>query len=99
MRGGLVSDPVGAAYAVTCQTCKVQVWQGDIPPADGQVLVTAYADSVPGTACPSKVDPCPNKSAAVAAAVATEKRTRPAAILARIASIEAKIGIVPPPAA
>jgi hypothetical protein len=29
------------------------------------VLLTAYADSAPGTACPSKVDGCPHKTAAV----------------------------------
>jgi hypothetical protein len=84
-------SPVGTAYAVNCYTCRVNVWQGDIAPADGQVLLSAFADSVTGTACPSKVDPCPNKTLAVAAA----KKTLPAAVLARIAAIEAKIGILP----
>jgi hypothetical protein len=36
-------------------------------PASTQVLLTAYADSAPGTACPSKVGPCPRKAAAIAA--------------------------------
>ena len=65
MRGAPVAE-VGTACAVTCQTCAVQVWQGDIPPDDGQVLLSAYADSAPGTVCPSKVEGCPNKTAAVA---------------------------------
>jgi hypothetical protein len=57
----------GTAYAVTCQTCHVNVWKGDqLVEQDGQVLLSAYADSVPGTACPSKVADCPHKAAAVA---------------------------------
>jgi hypothetical protein len=58
--------PVGTAFAVNCYTCLVNIWQGDIAPDDGQTLLTAYADSTPGTVCPSKVDGCPHKTAAVA---------------------------------
>ena len=83
--------PVGTAMAVICHTCAVNVWQGDVAQGDGQVLLSAFADSVTGTACPSKVDPCPNKTVAVAAA----KKTLPAAVLARIAAIEAKVGMLP----
>lgn len=78
-------------YAVVCRTCFHNVYEADTPPVDGQVLLTAYADSVPGTACPTPVDPCPHKSAAIA----VERRQRPAAILARLAVIEAKLGITP----
>ncbi len=52
--------------AVVCRTCLVAVWQGNVSPDDGQVLLTAYADSAPGTVCPSKVDGCPHKAAEVA---------------------------------
>lgn len=83
--------PVGTAYAVNCYTCHVNVWQGDVITADGQVLISAFADSTPGTACPSKVDPCPNKTAAVTSA----RKATPTALLARIAAIEAKLGIQP----
>jgi hypothetical protein len=55
-------------YAVMCYTCHVVVWKGDSPLADGQAELTRYAESTPGTACPSKVDPCPHKTAALAAA-------------------------------
>ena len=68
--GGAVSRPapeVPISAAVICRICHVAVWQGNDPvEPDGQVLLTAYADSVPGTACPSKVDGCPHKHAAVA---------------------------------
>lgn len=77
--------------AVICHTCAVNVWQGDVAQGDGQVLLSAFADSVTGTACPSKIDPCPNKSTAVTAA----KKVLPDALLARIAAIEAKLGILP----
>lgn len=53
-------------YAVTCYTCRTKIWEGDEPPADGQVLLTEYADKTPGTECPSKVADCPHKTAAVA---------------------------------
>lgn len=56
-----------SAYAVNCYTCRVNVWQGDeLVEQDGQVLLTAYADSVAGTVCPSRVDGCPHKTAVVA---------------------------------
>jgi hypothetical protein len=64
-----VTSPIGTQCAVTCQVCAVKVWQGDIPPSDGQVLLTAYAESKQGTACPSGRVDCPNKTAAIAAQV------------------------------
>lgn len=86
-----MTEPVGTAYAVTCQTCAVQVWQGDIPPTDGQVLLTAFADSVPGAACPSKVANCPNKSAAIAARPAPLTAADLADVKKRLDKIEAKV--------
>lgn len=53
-----MSKPIkdeGTSFAVICHTCGVNVWQGNDPPADGQVLLTAFADSMPRPACPSKV--------------------------------------------
>jgi hypothetical protein len=82
-----VTEPVGKPYAVTCQACLVKVWEGDVPPADGQVLLTNYAESTPGNACPSKVAGCPNKTAAVV----DTKQWQPAKILARLAALEAKV--------
>lgn len=77
-------------YAVVCRTCAHNVYEGNTPPADGQALLTQYADSVTGTACPTPFDPCPHKSAAIAA----ERKRTIAAILARLAVIETKLGIV-----
>lgn len=80
-------------YAVTCRTCYVTVWEGDTAPADGQLLLTEYAESSAGTACPSKVDPCPHKNAAID----QQGKRRPATIgdletlKARLAALEAKV--------
>jgi hypothetical protein len=91
-----VTNPVGTACAVNCYTCHVNVWQGDVSPADGQVLLTAYADSAAGAACPSKVDPCPNKTAEVAKRLdrvpAVVGDLKP--LLARLAAIEAKVKVM-----
>ena len=76
-----------STYAVICRTCLRNVYEGDTQPADGQVLLTAYADSKAGTACPSGVSSCPNKTSAVNAA---KQQTIPA-LLARIAALEAKV--------
>jgi hypothetical protein len=69
----------------------VTVWQGNTPQGDGQVVLTAYADSVPGTACPSKIDPCPNKAAAIAARTPPVTAADLAAIKTRLDKIEAKV--------
>jgi hypothetical protein len=53
--------------------------------------MTTYADSVPGTACPSKIDPCPNKSAVVNARPAQVTAADIIAIKARLDKIEAKV--------
>lgn len=74
-------------YAVTCRTCNKNVWQGNVAPADGQTVLTQFAESVAGTACPSGVNPCPNKPAALAAA----RQQAVPALLARIAALEAKV--------
>ncbi len=80
--------------AVVCRTCLVAVWQGNEPvEPDGQVLLTAYADSAPGRECPSKVTDCPHKTAAVEAA----KKRRPATLgdletlRAQLTALEAKV--------
>lgn len=85
---------VAPAYAVTCYTCFVKIWEGDTPPIDGQVALTTYADSTPGTACPSKIANCPNKTAVVADITQKQAVTRrDLAVL--VAKIEAKIGKLP----
>lgn len=62
-----MSNPIkdeSTSFAVICHTCGVNVWQGnELVEQDGQVLLTAFADSVPGPACPSKVNLCPHKAA------------------------------------
>lgn len=35
----------GPAYAVTCYTCQTKVWEGDTPPANGQTLLTTWANA------------------------------------------------------
>jgi hypothetical protein len=75
------------AYSVTCRTCAKNVYEADDPPADGQTLLTAFADSVPGTTCPSGVATCPHKTVAVN----TGRQQTIAAILIRLAAIEAKV--------
>ncbi|MGH8573235.1 MAG: hypothetical protein ACREX8_11770 [Gammaproteobacteria bacterium] len=92
-----MSDPVrdpGTSYAVICHTCGVNVWQGDeLLEEDGQVLLTVFAESVSGTGCPSKVDSCPHKTAALENA----QLSRPVrlaeleALRARLATVEAKL--------
>lgn len=81
-----------STYAVVCRTCSKNVYEGDTQPADGQTLLTQYAQSTTGTTCPSGVATCPNKTAAINAT----KQQLPPAILARLAAIEAKLGITPP---
>lgn len=78
-------------YAVVCRVCSKNLYEGDTQPADGQVLLTQYADSVPGSACPSGVATCPNKTSAVNAA---KQQTIPA-LMARIAALEAKVNAKP----
>lgn len=69
--------PEPSAYAVACRTCQVTVWQGnELVETDGQVLLTAYADSTPGPRCPSGVAACPHTTAAVA----DRARSRPATV-------------------
>lgn len=64
--------------AVTCYTCSTQVWQGAEPvETDGQALLTAYADSTPGPACPSGRIGCPHKAAAIALALEEAAKRRP----------------------
>lgn len=57
-------DSLAPTHAVTCYTCLIKVWEGVDPPADGQIVLTEYADSTPGPECPSKVANCPHKTAA-----------------------------------
>lgn len=74
-------------YAVICRTCSKNVYEGDTQPADGQVLLSQYADSTPGVKCPSGVTDCPNKTSAVN----TAKQQAIPALVARIAALEAKV--------
>lgn len=37
-------EPPAPAHAVTCYTCHQKVWEGDDPPADGQKILTKWAD-------------------------------------------------------
>lgn len=78
-------------YAVVCRTCQHNVYEGDTQPADGQVLLTTYADSAAGSACPSGVASCPHKTTAINAA----KQQAIPALLARIAALEAKVNAKP----
>lgn len=80
-----------ADYAVVCRTCLRVVYEGNTQPADGQALLSQYADSTPGATCPSGVSACPNKTAAVNQA----RQQSPAAILARLAALEAKAALKP----
>jgi hypothetical protein len=73
-------------YAVICRTCGRNVYEGNTSPEDGQVYLTAYADSVAGSACPSGRADCPHKSAAITKA----KDQTTAALLARVEKLEAK---------
>jgi hypothetical protein len=78
-------------FAIICRTCLVTVWQGNTPQGDGQVVLTAYADSVPGTVCPSKVDPCPNRAAALAARPVPVTAADLVDVKKRLDKIEAKV--------
>jgi len=84
---------LGPAYAVTCHTCYRKIWEGDIAPADGQPILTAYAEQAAGTACPSKVDPCPHKTAEVAKRALAVPATLGdlATIKTRLSAVEAKV--------
>lgn len=75
------------AYSVTCRTCAKNVYEADSSPADGQALLTQYADSTSGTSCPSGVPNCPHKTTAIN----TGRQQTIAAILTRLAAIEAKV--------
>jgi hypothetical protein len=55
------------------------------------VLLSAFADSATGTACFSKVDPCPNKSAAIAARPVPVTAADLADVKKRLDKIEAKV--------
>lgn len=81
-------------YSVNCMTCHVNVYEGDTQPKDGQPLLTTFAESVPGTACPSKVDPCPNKSAVINQAPQRAAVTK-GDLASLVARIEAKVGKLP----
>jgi hypothetical protein len=84
-------DP-GTSMAVICHTCGFTVWRGNaLVEQDGQTLLTAYADSVAGTVCPSKVDPCPNKSPAIAARPVPVTAADLAGVKKRLDAIEAKV--------
>jgi hypothetical protein len=85
-------DQVVPAFSVTCRTCYRMMWQGDVAPADGQTLLTAYADSTQGTVCPSGVDGCPHKAAAIAAAKLLQPVTLAdlTAVKGRLDKLEAK---------
>lgn len=75
------------AYAVTCFTCGDKIMEGDLPPDDGQALLTNHAEAK----C-QRAD-CPHKTAAVAAAA----QYRPATlgdintIRGRLDKLEAKV--------
>jgi hypothetical protein len=77
---------VAYACSVSCQTCGAGVWQGNDPPADGQPLLTEYAD----LEC-RRAD-CPHRTATRQAAelnkVATQRDL--AALGARIDKLEAR---------
>jgi hypothetical protein len=79
-------------YAVICRTCLVVVWQGNVAPDDGQPLLTAHAESVPGPACPSKVATCPHKTAARAEAAKRKPATLKdiSDLQTRVAQLETK---------
>lgn len=74
-------------FAVICRTCTRNVYEGDTAPDDGQTLLTAFAESVPGTTCPSGIATCPHKTAAINAG----RQQTISAILTRLAAIEAKV--------
>lgn len=73
-------------YAVVCRTCFKNVHEGDTSPEDGQVLLTAFADSIAGTACPSGRTDCPHKATAIVA----RAQTLPATV-ADIASVKGRL--------
>jgi hypothetical protein len=73
-------------YAVICRTCLHNVYEGDAQPADGQLLLTAFADSVTGTACPSGIATCPHKSAAL-----TARAQLAPATVADLAAVKARL--------
>lgn len=60
---------------------------------DGQVLLTAYADSVPGTVCPSKVQGCPHKTLTIQEAQSRKPVTRAelVEVKARLDRLEPKV--------
>ena len=74
-------------YAVICPTCHHSVYEADTPPDNGQVLLTQFAESTPGTTCPSGVPSCPNKTAALN----NRKQRNIDSILGRLTALEARI--------
>lgn len=62
-------DP-GAAHVVSCRKCAAIVYGADTPPADGQLLLTRYADPN------CKEADCPHKTVQIE----TQRKTRPATI-------------------
>lgn len=87
------SSEIPLDYAVNCYTCGQTIWQGNEPQGDGQVILTAYADSISGPACPSGISPCPHKAASLAVIAKLQAPTIKdlEAIAARLAKVEAKV--------
>jgi hypothetical protein len=72
-------------YAVTCYTCQIQVWKGDVIVAEnGQDLLTAYAD----TTC--KRADCPHTTTAIKAATERDPLVQIERLKARLTALEAK---------
>jgi hypothetical protein len=86
----------GPAYSVTCYTCYHKIWDGDTAPADGQQILTTYAEQTPGP-CPSGVAACPHKTSAIAAASLLRPATVGdlAAVKTRLSAVEAKVTVKP----
>lgn len=65
-------DNPGPGFVVRCWTCGSLAYQGDELPADGQPLLTAFADSQ----CPRGGVDCPHTTAAREAAAAADPQNR-----------------------
>lgn len=72
----------GPDYAVTCYTCLTKVWEGNDPPADGQVVLTAHADKT------CRREECPHRTTAIEAAKRKQAATDLDALAARVAKLE-----------
>lgn len=73
-------------YQVRCWTCGTQVYSGDTAPADGQVLLTQFADA----SCPQGGIGCPHTTTARQAAAAADPTTR----LAQLEQAAPQVGTV-----